>query len=449
MGGRGIAIVAGVLLAGAPAIAAPDGGGDGADGDGAWIEPITRAALDVDVVHEAARPYSTPARPRNVTGAIALSCAYRAGRPCGNGDGAFGELDAAAGVGPWLAAVVGLRVHTGRAAYTTGVEVDRAYVTAALGPIAVAAGRDVLVLGPAVRTVPSWGTNAPPLDQLRVATTRPLAIAPWLGVEAVYVVGRLADPQTYPGSLVSIARGQLDLGDRVQLGATQLLELGGDGAPHLGPIDFVLEHVRRRDASASASDSSNRRFGLDAALRLDALGGARVVYQIMFEDLRAQPVSAIRFDADHALSLTTRWATLEWRRTGQRSYEHAPRVTGFTSGGFIVGDPLGPAAQAVFASAPIAVATSVVTPWIELAQLDSDSFNFDPDGPIVRTARGPSEFRFRLGAQARVPLSAQLELAPEAALEAVERFAYRAGARRINTVLRASLIWRPRLRFGI
>ncbi|HEY0477134.1 MAG TPA: capsule assembly Wzi family protein [Kofleriaceae bacterium] len=412
---------------------------------GWWIRPIARAALRVEIVDEAERGYATAARPRDVAGVLALSCERQEGRPCGNGAGLDAELDAAAGHGAWLAGAVRLRAHSARDRGATGLDLDRAHVIAELGPIAAELGRDVLALGPAAHTQLGWSTNAPPLDQLRLSGARPLAVSPGVRANATYVLGRLAAPQTYPGDLVSIVRAQLDLGDRLELGAMQLLQLGGDGAPALGPWDFVLEHVRRRDASASASDSSNRRVGLDVTARiadLGGLGGARLTYQLMFEDLRTQLVSALRHDADHVAGVETRWLTLEWQKTGIRAYEHAPRVTGFTTGGHIVGDPLGPGAQAVFAGARIPARWGVVMPWAEVARLSSDTYRFG-DGPIVRTGEGTAELRFRIGARARVPVGHGLEIDPEIALEDVERASFVPGARSIGAVFRAVLVWRP------
>lgn len=409
---------------------------------GWWFLPITRAALHVAVVHETDRGVGTAARPRSIAAAIALSCEYQEGRPCGNGQGLDTELDAAAGYGAWLSGSVRLRLRTGRDAYATGFDLDRAYVNAELGPIAAEVGRDVLVLGPAVRTEPGWGRNAPPLDHLRLSGARPFVLAPWLRMNAIYVLGRLGDPQTYPGNLVSIARAQLELADRVELGATQLLQLGGQGAAGFGLVDFLREHVTRRDASASATDSSNRRIGFDLAVHIAGLGGARVVYQVMFEDLRKQLASALRHDTDHVVGLATRWLTLEWRKTGARSYEHMPRVTGFTSYGEIVGDPLGPAAQAVFAGGRIPMPWGGVRPWAEIAWLGSDTYSFGP-GPIVRTGSGETEIRVRIGVRLRLSLGEHLELDPEAMLEDVEREAFVPEARRINAVLRAALVWRP------
>jgi hypothetical protein len=419
--------------------------GDGeAAPDGAWLRPIDRAALRVEAAHETERGYSTPARPRNVAGELALACEDQQGRPCGHGAGLAGELDAAAGHGAWLAGAVRLRAQTGSARYATALAVDRAYAAVELGPIAAEVGRDELALGPAAHTRLGWSTNPPPLDQLRLSGVRPLALAPQLHVNAVYVLGRLAAPQTDPGDLVSITRAELDIAGRLELGMMQLLQLGGDGAPGFGVWDFVLEHVRRRDPTASASDSSNRRVGLDVAARIDGFGGARITYQLIFEDLRKHFADAVRYDADHALGFETRWLAVEWRHTGARSYEHMPRVTGFTSGGRIAGDPLGPAAHAVFAGARIPVPRGLVMPWAEVAALASDSYEFIAEGPIVKTAAGPSELRLRLGARARIAIDDRLELEPEAAVEGVERAAYVAGARRVNAVVRAVIAWRPR-----
>lgn len=409
---------------------------------GVWLRPLERAALRAVVSHEAARDYSTVARPRNVAGMLALSCADQEGRPCGNGLGLAAELDSAAGYGAWLSGAIRLRAQTGRDRYATTLDLDRVYVDAELGPVAVEAGRDILVLGPAAHTQLGWGSNAPPLDHVRVSSARPLAISSELRASVVYVVGRLAAPQAYPGDLVSIARGQLDIAERLELGAMQLLQLGGAGAPGFGLRDFVLEHVRRRDPSASASDSSNRRLGFDASLRTAALGGTRVTYQLVFEDLRHEMISAIRYDADHALEIATRWLAIEWQKTGARAYEHVPRTTGFTTAGRIVGASLGPGAHALSMFGRIVVPGIVITPWVQVARLATDTYAFG-DGPIVRTGSGPAELRVRIGVGVRLPVSRCVELDGEIAVEDVERAAFVPGVRRDNVVLRALLVWRP------
>lgn len=410
---------------------------------GWWIRPIERAALRATAADEDARGYSTAVRPRNLVGRLAMSCEGQEGRPCGHRLDLGAEIDAAAGYGAWTAGAVRLGVQTGSEPDASTLTLERAYVNAELGPIAAEVGRDVIALGPATPTRVGWSPNAPPLDHLRLSGARPLALSRHVRANLVYILGRLAEPQTYPDDLVTIARAQVDLYDRFELGAMQLLQLGGDGAPRIGLWDFVLEHVRRRDPSAGPSDSSNRRVGLDLAARIAGLGGARITYQLMFEDLRQEIVSAVRHDADHVLAVQTRWLTVEWHRTGVRAYEHAPRFTGLTSGGRVVGDPLGPAAHAVIVGGRIATRVGVVMPWIEVARFASDTYEFPDPGPVARIAGGPAELRFRIGARARLAIGHGLELDPEAALEDVERASFVPGARHINAMLRAVLVWRP------
>jgi hypothetical protein len=399
--------------------------------DGWWAHPLDRAMLRLSLVDEDDRPYSTPAHPRDVTGIVALSCEHQEGRPCGNGAGLDGEADASAGYGDLVHAATRLRLRTGTDSYSTNVDVDRLHLDGAYGPFTAEVGRDVLVLGPATRTQLGWGDNAPPLDMVRVD-------AQLWKLRGTYVLGRLRDPQTYPGDLVSIARGELDLRS-VQIGAMQMLQLDGDGAPGFGLWDFVLEHFRRRDASATATDSSNRRVGADIALRIAGFGGARLYYQIMFEDWRTHFADALRYDADHAVGFETRDVLVEWQKTGVRSQEHTPRLTGFTNAGRVVGSPLGPDAQAVY----IGARRGYAQPWAEVVRFSSDTYQFIVDGPILHTARGVAEWRYRIGVHGVVPVRRGMWVDAQLWGEHVEHASFVDGARRENVGLTAALVWTP------
>ena len=356
---------------------------------GWWVNPIDRATLVFDSFYEDDRGYSTQVRPRDVVGIVAMSCEHQQGLPRGTGIGAQTELDATAGYGPWVSGAIRVRPHVGIDAYDNGVDLDRAYVNAELGPVAMEVGRDTFVLGPSSRTQVGWGDNAPPLDHIRLSSARPLEITDGVNGSLVYVLGRLRDPQTYPGNLVSIARGQLDLGDRVEVGAMQLLQVEGDGAPQLGFFDFIKEHFTRGNASAGPDDSSNRRVGLDVAWRIDGFDGARLYYQLMFEDWRKQFADALRYDADHVVGLEFSHLLIEWQKTGFRSQEHYPRVTGFTNDGRVVGSPLGPDAQALFIGARIERGVGTLYPWIELARFSSDLFTYGFHQPHRSHRRRP------------------------------------------------------------
>jgi capsule assembly protein Wzi len=420
-----IAIIVSVVLVGNPTHADP------ASSYGWWVKPLERAALTVDAVSEDDRPYSTPAHLRDIVGDVALSCEHQEGRPCGDGVGAFGEVDSAAGYEQFVTAATRLRLRTGTDRYGTGFDVDRAHVDGAYGPVSAKVGRDVLVLGPGPRTQLGWGDHAVPLDQVRVDMRLPV-------VSGTYVLGRLRAPQRYPGDLVSIVRGQLDFGS-VQVGGMQLLQLDGSGAPGFSFTDFILEHFTRRDPSASATDSSNRRVGADVAWRIAGFGGATLTYQIMFEDWRKHFADAVRYDADHAFSFANKDVLVEWQKTGVRSQEHSPRVTGFTNAGRTVGSPLGPDAQSFYAG----TRRGQIQPWVELVRLSSDTYTFIVDGPILHRTRREAEWRYRVGARTVVPIRPDLAVDAQAWFEHVEHLAFVVGQRRENLGVIAALVWTP------
>jgi hypothetical protein len=406
--------------------------------DDVWVA-LDRVSATLAEFHDAARPYDTPLDPRPIAGAIDIACERQEGRPCGDGTTAFSEADASAGYGQlaWVATRLRLQ-HT-----PTGSDfvVDRLHANAQLGPVALEVGRDVLAIGPASRTQFGWSTNAPPLDHVRVEASRVLATD--VRGSLMYVVGTLRAPQTYPGNLVTIARGQLDVGS-FQLGLTQLLQLGGDGAPGFTWWQFIEEHITRRQSFGPA-DSSNRRILFDFAGRIGGLHDARFYYQIAFEDWRQQFASAVRYDADHMLGIddTRDGVLIEVMKTGVRSEEHELRTTGFTNAGRAVGAALGPDAQSIFVSKRL----GVVSPWIELAQLSSDTYNFPDNGAIMHTADGPPERRYRAGVDATLPVRRDLRVDIDLVYERVTAFAFDPTARRNNLGATITVAWSPQLRW--
>jgi hypothetical protein len=418
---------------------------------GWWIAPVERVVLRTNLYRSHARTYSTPARPRDLAGSIDITCERQRGTPCGTGAGVLVDLESSAGYGSLISAAFRLRGVGGSDSYDPRLELDTGYVNAEVGPIAVELGRDAFVFGPAVHTQLAWG-NAGPIDHVRVSTSAPYRVGSTpLSFDGTWVVGRLAEPQTYPGNLVSIVRGGLDVSTTFQVALMQLLQLGGNGAPSLGVGDFLLEHVRRKDPSAGNTDSSNRRFGGDVAFRINELRGARFYYAIMFEDIRrARFIDAVRYDADHLLGveLASLGASghsfvLEWHITGVRSHEHTPRTTGFTHDGKVVGSPLGPDARSIFAELRLRLGAPTVSPWLEIARLSSDTYMFVVEGPISPATRGIEESRYRGGAQLRYFLSKDLRIEAGGLVERVNAEGFVQGAGRTNIALTASMVWSP------
>lgn len=431
-----------------------------------WFRPIDRVRAIALVHHDAPRTYTTPRRERLLVGTLAMSCERTQGRPCGDGNGLVTELESSAGYGDIVSATLAMRAFAGTAdavgfvrAGEAGdadveLQIDRAYVDARLGPVSVEAGRDVLVIGPAARTQVMWGTNAPPVDMLRVGTAAPYDLAGENGASLrgniQLVLARLRAPQRFPGNIVGIGRMQFDIANNVEIGGTHALQVNGDGAPQLGPIDFVLEHFRRKNRTAGEGDTSNRRLAFDVAFRVAALRGARVYYEVAFEDVRKYFHQAIRHEGDHLLGIQldglgrcNHGFVVELQKTGYRSHEHTARTTGFTNRGRIVGSPLGPDTSSVYAGARLQLRGATLYPWLELVRLASDTYSAIEFGPLWRETRGNPEKRYRAGARLRVPLPHSARVDVEAMVERVHDFAYVDGETRNAAGLVASFVWSP------
>ncbi|MFL5409470.1 MAG: capsule assembly Wzi family protein, partial [Myxococcales bacterium] len=415
---------------------------------GPWLRPVSRLTGRLSLADEHVRGYSTPVRRREIAGVVATSCERQEGRPCGPGIGTGLEVDSSAGYGQWLSAFTRIRFDAGNHAYSPGVDLDRAYLNVEAGPIAFEIGRDVQWLAPSARSSLILSDEAVPLDHVRVSTAHPVDLIGERGsvlrLNVRYLLGRLRDPQRFPGTLVTAARMQFDIADALELGGTRLLELGGEGAPPVTFREFVLEHFSRQ-TGASGAGISNNRLGFDASYTFRKLRGVRAYYQLAFEDTRKQFLNTLKFDTDHLVGVDVPYLDgavldgllVEYHRTGRVSQEHSIFTSGMTSAGRPLGSPVGPDGWSFFAAPRF----GAVTPWLEIVHFSSDAYSQTENGPVVRVANGVTERRLRIGAQAVfAPLrDAQLRLSGFA--ERVDSADFVAGQRRYNAGAFASLTW--------
>jgi hypothetical protein len=418
---------------------------------GWWATPLDRAILRAFADDEHDRPYSLPARERQLSGFVALSCEYQEGRPCGDGAGAGIELDSAAGFSDLLTAATRLRLAGGSAAFGQGLVVDRAYLKLEYGPLLLQIGRDALALGPSVRAAEMVSDNAVPQDGIR-AQLHPIALASWLRLSLFYFLDRLRGPQTFRGTLLDCTRAQLDFADRVQLGGSRLLQLGGEGAPDYGGFTgFILEHFARMYERVGAGIAENNRLSFDLSIRIPELRGARFYYEIAFEDTRKRFFNSLQYDADHLLGVEVRalrvgpWRRLfvELQRTGWISQEHFLFTTGMTNGGRTLGSALGPDGTSLWVRADIEIAGLLVSPWAEWMRFISDRYDTDQVRGVFVTAVGPIEHRQRLGADLRVEMTRNWRLSVGMFGERVGNADLLEGATRLNAGLRGALTYTP------
>jgi hypothetical protein len=434
---RRVVVVVTAFLTSAPAAA---------HGDDVWFNPIDGVRATISADDESARPYSTLAQPRQIAGALSLSCEHREGDPCGDGLNGFLDVDSRAGYGTILTGSIRLRGQLGDST-RDGFRANRAHLELAYWYAAAKVGRDAIVLGPSARTQLSWGDNSPPIDHVAVGTAKPIPFGSHVGATGFYAIGELRGPQTYRHSLATIGRGELHITKSVDLGIVHLLEVEGEGAPDLGIWDFIAEHFRRKDLTATETDTSNRRFGGDVSVRISSLS-ARAYYVIVFEDIRkARWMDALRYDADHLFGIEHARPGLtvvaEYQQTGFRSQTHTPRETGFTNGGYPVGSPLGPDASSEYVSARFTRKRWSLAPWFEHAQIRDDEYIQVTHGPISQYTRGHREFRDRIGVDSRIGLAKDVWAELELRYEHVTNFAFVPGDTRNNVGVTASIVWYP------
>jgi len=417
---------------------------------GFWARPVDRLSSRWSLADDEPRTYSTAARPREMLGAVELACEHQEGRPCGNGGFGSLELDSASGYGSWLSAFSRVRARAATNGQdTTALEIDRLYANVELGPAQLMVGRNVLVIGPGRHTQLLWGTNAPPLDRLALTLRRLKVPGIPLAVGGGYILGRLDGPQRFENSLVSIARVHVEIADRLCLGMTNLLELGGDGAPHLGLWQFVKEHVSRTGPQ-QLGGASNRRLGYDATLQLKPLKSTLYI-EFVFEDWRAQFRSTLAYDVDYLVGWSTSGLghnskygfVIEFHRTGVRSQEHEVFTSGMTSGGHTLGSPLGPDAMSLYASPHWKIHERLtLSPWTELIHIGSDTYIFPETAGIERASSGLAEIRWRAGIGALATVRDDLWLDAGGFFEHVHNEAFQITGRD-NIGISLSVNWRP------
>lgn len=414
-----------------------------------WFAPARRVTVRLGLFSDEERPYSTPDRPLGLAGGVEVSCEHQEGRPCGQGGGGLIELDSAAGWGPWISAYTRLQLMAGSNQWEVRGALDRGYLSAEVGPVMLLAGRDVLALGPGVHTQLIWGDNPAPLDQIRLQTSHPLKIPRLpVTVSALYAVGQLRDPQTFHGTLVTLARLEVALFDQLELGAQQLLQLDGDGAIHYGFGDFFAEHFTRTGNYPGAG-GSNRRDSLEAVYTNKWARGLRIYYELAFEDFRKHVADMFLYDCDHLLGFELPALTrsgrhglvLELQHNGPFSQVHTYFTTGLTNAGRVVGAPLGPDSWSVYAAARLDFARFALWPSFEWARLSSDLYDAIEHGPIELVSARTAEWRVRLGIRGRVPLPRGMRIEGRALFEHVQSYAFVPSARRDNVGAELVFVW--------
>src|SRR5437868_12815145 len=224
----------------------------------------------------------------------------------------------------------------------------------------------------------------------------------------------------------------------------------GEVAPDFGGCTGIILEQFGRTRETPSGTAENNRLSFDLAVRLPELRGARVYYEIAFEDTRKAFWNSVEYDADHLLGIELRAIRLgPWRRlfvelehTGWVSQEHGVFTTGMTNAGHTMGSAMGPDGTSLWIRADFEQAGLTLSPWFEWLRFSGDTYGSDQVQGVFVVARGPVEHRQRLGIDAQA-LFAPLLVSAGLFGERIENTDLVNWATSWSGGLRAAVTWTP------
>ena len=249
-------------------------------------------------------------------------------------------------------------------------------------------GRDTLWWGPASQGDLVLSNNAPPFDLLKFSTPTPFRL-PWLlhslgEWQVAYFVTRLEADQEIPHPLVSGLRVTVQPTPFLKIGFTNVIEAFGEGGESLSPLTFMEKlFVPTLDATAQ---SINGLVAYDLVLSLKLARILPLLNGLKFYWQRGQDnISHVRgflgggnllggvLDGGH-WDLRVEFA--ETRDDEAVWYTHSTYRSGFAFKQFIIGHPIGGAAEGLFVRV-----TYYLTPTVWIAadgRREQYGFNVQP-----------------------------------------------------------------------
>ncbi len=314
------------------------------------------------------------------------------------------------------------------------------------GPLVIQVGRDALAWGPVPRGGFHLSTNARPLDMILIGSESPFrlpGILRKLGPHrSTIFLADLGEDRRLPHALLLGIRTSLRPHRLAEVGFTEMLVIGGEGAPR--PTGWqVFRQIFPIGGLGPGTDYSDHRFGFD--LKLHAWPGRLTIYEeILFEDGRNGYWTDVTSNRTGlfapALGPGGNFdARLEHVRLPAVLYRHGRWSTGYAVDGRILGDELGPDAHAVRTEIRWNRANgSRITLDAAIEDRDRDWWSqvprptppADPGdaGDIFRLIDDPTERRFRVGLTGEFRMDNALSWQPRVAFEKIENERFVKGA---------------------
>ena len=401
---------------------------------------------------------------------------YQAGRPHVNGTTSTLETIASFSLGRHIAVSLQPRMAFGMPRSTAGdatLRVQSANIVGAFGNLVVDVGRGYVGFSQSFPSGLLLSANSPPLDMVRISTERPAAL-PWLFRYLGPIYGTLfvadlgTSYQTHPHAKLAGYHVSILPHPYVELGAEVIDETGGNGAPpgtftdrviDLFPV-FDLPLFEMLYRGYGNLRFSNKLVGMDGRIRVPSVAGMEVYAEVAVDDADIRRLRSTLLE-DGGVIGGVAWscmiecgrlvARLEYHQTGIRYYTHTDFSSGVQQQGNLLGDPLGPrglggyatldAEAGRFGRVKVSAAHEVRSGNLyRSAASDSTLSDFHFEQIVHR----PGEHRTRVGVEWRTaPVDSRWCTTIGFGAERVRNADFVADHRRLNSMARVSIEWRP------
>ncbi len=338
--------------------------------------------------------------------------------------------------------------------------IERLYLTTGWRNIQLEVGRDNLMWGQGEYGGLMLSSNARPLDMIKLTNPYPWR-APWvfkyLGhMKFTFFVSNLGPERTaFPYAYLYGLKFSLRPSRWFEFGLSHTITMGGRGAPGVKwwePIAEMLPFHKWGGSNIGATDVANNSWGfLDFRLTIPPLRGSQLYYDAYIED---SIVRAFRLP-DNILNqmsfivgcyvprLTSSGEVglrLEGHHVAPLTYRHGTWTDGYTLNRRLLGDPLGPTADGVYATlywwpSP----RHRVRFDAALEDYDSSTYYTQPNASgggdkILVLTPGPHERRFRLMGEMSWQTQGRIEWTVLGGYERIENWNFIVG-RGVNNMM--------------
>jgi hypothetical protein len=336
------------------------------------------------------------------------------------------------------------------------LDIDVAYVRAQAGSFMLDVGRSELSFGQGTFSTLGMTEHAPPLLMARLSTDRPIHVPLFSRiagpVRGTLFVADLGAEQNYPHARLAGWKLNFLPHRRLELGVNVLSQQGGGGAPPAPFGERVLDLLPLYDAIFVTDrdfEISNKLSGIEFRYRMPwrpiELHG-----ELLIDDWDERRLASTLWeDAGYVVGMTAPVVYSDGRltlaaeahHTGLRMYRHGDFTSGVATRGRLIGNPLGPNANAGYLR--LSLDRGFGTTWeVDGAYEFRSGRRYITSGGIGEetlvfhlTGRQPAEYRRRLVVRGRdlvanrYPFARDLRTLGEAGVEWVRNDAHGTGSR--------------------